>query len=394
MSHSDPENDPLANLHAETPRPFPVKTVAGIAIVAIAAFGVAYLPHHAKEKETGEFTERTKTPVVRVITPEIVKKLPDLVLPASVNAYRDAPVFARTGGYIKQRKADIGAHVKAGDMLAEIDAPEIDAQLLQARAAYERAKADSALAKSTAERIRTLRDSNAVSRQEIDDKNGDALAKTAAEAAAQAEVVRLEQLVSFRTLVAPFDGIVTERNTDIGDLINSGSTAARPLFRVADLSKLRVFVNVPEADAAGIAIGDKARVEFTATPGVAPEGAVVRTAGAIDPASRTLLVEICLKNEEGKLLPGGYARVTLPGKGARPSPAVPINTVFYRGKSQVGVVKPDGTVELREVVLGRNYGSRVEITAGLTGDEKVIINPSDSLIPGMKVEIATPPPAP
>lgn len=393
MSHSDPENDPLANLHAEKPGPFPVKAVAGVALFALAAFGVAYLPHHAKNKEAGEFTERTKTQVVRVVSPEVVKKLPDLVLPGSVSAYRDAPVFARTGGYLKQRKVDIGAHVKAGDLLAEIDVPEIDAQLLQARAAYEHAKADSALAKSTAERIRTLQGSNAVSKQEIDDKNGEALAKNAAEAAAQAEVVRLEQLVSFRTLVAPFDGIITERTTDIGDLINPGATTARPLFRVADLSKLRVFVNVPEADAAGIAIGDKARVEFTATPGVAPEGAVVRTAGAIDPASRTLLVEIGLKNEDGKLLPGGYARVTLPGKGASPSPVVPINTVFYRGKSQVGVVKPDGLVELREVVLGRNYGSRVEITGGLVGDEKIILNPPDSLIAGMKVEISPPPPA-
>lgn len=389
MSHTTPDNDPLANLHEESPRPFPVKTVAIVLLVAAAGLVAAWIPHHANEKETKAYTERVKEPAVAAVHPTVAAKNPDIVLPASVAAFVDAPVFARTSGYLKVRKVDIGARVKAGQILAEIDAPEVDAQLAQARAAFERAKADNALAKMTAERIETLKGSQAqaVSQQEVDDKTGDARSKAAAEAASKAEVVRLEQLVSFRTIVSPFDGIVTERNTDIGDLINPGMSGAKPLFRVADLSKLRVFVNVPEADAGNIAAGDKATVDFTATPGVAPVGEVVRTAGAIDPTSRTMLVEINLKNADGKLLPGGYARVTIPGKAAKTGPVVPINTIFYRGKPQVGVVKADGTVELRDVVMGRNFGTTVEISSGLKASDTVIVNPPDSLVAGMKVRV-------
>ena len=387
MSHTSPDNDPLATLHEEEPGPFPVKILAIVGLIAAAGLIAAWLPHRAKEKETEAYTERVKEPAVAAVHPSVSAKNPDIVLPGSVTAFLDSPVFARTNGYLKVRKADIGSRVKAGDVLAEIDAPEIDAQLAQAHAAYERAKADNALAKTTAERIETLKGSQAVSQQEVDDKTGDARSKAAAEAAAKADVVRLEQLVGFRTLVAPFDGIVTERNTDIGDLINSGASVAKPLFRIADLSKLRVFVNVPEADAGNIAVGDKATVDFTATPGVTPTGEVVRTAGAIDPASRTLLVEICLKNADGKLLPGGYARVTIPGKGAKTGPVVPINTIFFRGKPQVGLVKADGSVELRDVVIGRNFGTTVEITGGLKTDDLIIVNPPDSLVAGMKVRV-------
>ena len=197
--------------------------------------------------------------------------------------------------------------MKAGDLLAEIDAPEVDAQLAGARATLEQAKANDILAQITVKRIDSLKGTNAVSVQDIDNATGNAAARHATLATAEAEVVRLTQLVAFRTITAPFDGVITERNTDIGDLIASGVAGKRPLFRIANMDTLRVFVNVPEAYAGEVRVDDDATVAFTATPGVSPVGKVVRTSGAIDPDSRTMLVEIRLPNTDGKLLPGGYA---------------------------------------------------------------------------------------
>lgn len=389
MSHSTHDLDD--NLHERQPKGFPVKATVAVALVALAAFGAAIIPNRRKEKEAREFTERTGLPTVAVVSPTPGAAIRDLVLPAQVNAFSDATVYARTSGYLKVRNVDIGSRVKTGDILAEIDAPEVDAQLAQAKAALEQAKANTALAELTKTRIETLGDSKAVSKQEIDDKRGDVLAKAAAQAAAEAEVVRLTQLVSFRRIAAPFDGVITERNTDIGDLITAGTTSPRSLFHISNLDTLRVFVRVPEAYAGDIRIGDPATVSFTAIPGLNPVGKVVRTAGAIDAMSRTMLVEIRLENAEGKLLPGGYAQVNIQVKDSHPHPVVPINVILFRAEGTfVAVVGADGVVKLKPVKIGRNFGTSVEIAEGLADDDRAISNPSDSLLDGAKVEVYTP----
>jgi RND family efflux transporter MFP subunit len=391
VSHST--NDSEGVPHDHPPAAFPVKALVIAGAVAAVALGVAIVPRLAKSREAVEFAERTAVPTVAIVSVAAGDGVSELVLPASVRAFTDAPVFARTDGYLKVRHADLGARVKAGDILAEIDAPEIDAQLARARAALEEARANSRLAATTAARIETLRDSNAVSAQEIEDKRGDAVSKAAAVAAAEAEVARLTQLVAFRKITAPFDGVITERNTDIGDLIASGNAAARPLFRIANVDTLRVFVNVPEAYAGDIARDTEVTVAFTATPGVSPVGKVVRTAGAIDPASRTMLTEIRLTNSEGKLIPGGYAQVKLKVKAANPIPVVPINVLLFRPEGvQVGVVGPDDTVTLKPVKIGRNFGAKVELIEGVAASDRLILNPSDSIVSGTKVKIFTTPP--
>lgn len=395
MSHSSHDNAPGENLHERTPGGFPVKTAVTVALVAGAAFGFAIIPHQRKEAEAREFTERNAVQTVSVINAAPGDSVVELVLPAAVNAFSEATVYARTDGYLASRRVDIGSRVKKGDELARIDAPEIDAQLAQARATLDQAKANLALAELTARRIETLQSSNAVSRQEIDDKLSDALTKRAARSAAEAEVTRLEQVVSFCKIVAPFDGVITERNTDIGDLITAGSGNPRPLFHIANLDTLRVFVNVPEACAGDIRIGDAAKVVFTATPGVEPVGTIVRTAGALDPSSRTLLTEVRLPNDDGKLLPGGYAQVRIRVKASNPAPVVPINVLLFRPEgTMVGIVGPDDTVSLRPVKIGRNFGTKVELASGVSPNDRIIVNPSDSLIAGIKVAVAAPKPAP
>ena len=308
----------------------------------------------------------------------------EISLPGNVLPYTDAAIFARTTGYLSRRYADIGSRVTAGQVLAEIDTPEIDQQLLQARADLATAKANETLARTTAERYQDLIKSDSVSRQDLDNANGGYEARKAAVLSADANVKRLQALEKFKTIHAPFAGVITARNTDIGALIGSGS-GARELFHVAAIDRLRVSVNVPETYARAARPGMAASVELQEHPGRQFPGRIARTAGSIDPASRTLLVEIDLDNKSGELMPGSYAEVhfKLPTDAA--TFRLPVNTLIFRTDGlRVAIVK-NGTVTLIPITLGRDFGNTVEVVSGLTGAELVVVNPPDSLTNGQAV---------
>lgn len=331
-------------------------------------------------------TREASAPAVAVISPTRGSAPEEITLPGNVQAYTDAAIFARTSGYLSRRHADIGSRVTAGQVLAEIDTPEIDQQLLQARAQLATAKANETLARTTAERYQELIKSDSVSRQDLDTANGGYEAKKADVLSAEANVKRLEAMEKFKTIHAPFAGVITARNTDIGALIGSGS-AARELFHVAATDRLRVSVNVPETYARAARPGMAATVELQEQPGRQFPGRIARTAGSIDPTSRTLLVEIDLDNKSGELMPGSYAQVHF----KRPTDAatfrLPVNTLIFRTDGlRVAIVK-NGTVSLIPITLGRDFGSTVEVVSGLTGSEIVIVNPPDSLTDGQTVSV-------
>jgi RND family efflux transporter MFP subunit len=337
-------------------------------------------------------TREASVPAVAVISPARGSAAEEITLPGNVQAYTDAAIFARTSGYLSRRHADIGSRVKAGQVLAEIDTPEIDQQLLQARAQLATARANETLARTTAERYQELIKSDSVSRQDLDNANGGYEAKKADVLSADANVKRLEALERFKTIYAPFAGVITARNTDIGALIGSGSTA-RELFHIAAIDRLRVSVNVPETYARAARPGMPASVELQERPGRQFPGRIARTAGSIDPASRTLLVEIDLDNKSGELMPGSYAEVhfKLPTDAA--TFRLPVNTLIFRSDGlRVAIVK-NGTVTLVPITLGRDFGNTVEVVSGLTGAERVVVNPPDSLTDGQAVTVMPSEPA-
>jgi RND family efflux transporter MFP subunit len=311
-----------------------------------------------------------------------------LVLPGSVQAYYEAPIYARTSGYLKTWYTDIGAAVKKGQLLAEIETPEVDQQLRQAQADLGTARANYALARSTNERWQGLLSTESVSQQDADQRAGDAAAKAAAQASAAANLARLRELEGFKRVVAPFNGIVTQRNTDVGALINAGQTAGSALFRVADTHRLRIYVQVPQPYAAQISTGMSAALAFTDQPGQHYAASVASTAHALDAVSRTLQVELQIDNSKGDLLPGSYVQVTftLP-----PSPGtlrVPVNTVIFRGKSpQVAIVDAGQHVRLRDIAEGRDFGTEVEVLAGIGPNDSLVVNPPDSIADGAQVRI-------
>ena len=337
-------------------------------------------------------TREASVPAVAVISPARGSAAEEITLPGNVQAYTDAAIFARTSGYLSRRHADIGSRVKAGQVLAEIDTPEIDQQLLQARAQLATARANETLARTTAERYQELIKSDSVSRQDLDNANGGYEAKKADVLSADANVKRLEALERFKTIYAPFAGVITARNTDIGALIGSGSTA-RELFHIAAIDRLRVSVNVPETYARAARPGMPASVELQERPGRQFPGRIARTAGSIDPASRTLLVEIDLDNKSGELMPGSYAEVhfKLPTDAA--TFRLPVNTLIFRSDGlRVATVK-NGAVTLVPITLGRDFGTTVEVVSGLTGAERVVVNPPDSLTDGQAVTVMPSEPA-
>ena len=311
-----------------------------------------------------------------------------LLLPGSVQAYYEAPIYARTSGYLRAWYTDIGAPVKKGELLAEIEAPEVDQQLRQAEADLGTARANSELARSTNERWQGLLATQSVSQQDADQRAGDAAAKAAAQASAAANVARLHELEGFKRVVAPFGGVVTQRNTDVGALINAGETPGNALFRVADTHRLRIYVQVPQPYAAEITAGMSAALEFTDHPGKHYAATVASTAHALDAVSRTLQVELQIDNSTGELLPGAYVQVTftLP-----PSPGtlrIPVNTVIFRGKSpQVATVDDGQHVRLREIAEGRDFGTEIEVLAGIAPNDTLIVNPPDSIADGAQVRI-------
>jgi RND family efflux transporter MFP subunit len=334
-------------------------------------------------------TREVAVPAVAVVKPQRGAPREEIVLPGTVQAFTDAAIYARTNGYLKKWHADIGARVRAGQLLAEIDTPELDQQLQQARADLATAQANARLAQTTAERYRDLIQSDSVSRQDLDNANGALEARQAAVESAIANVKRLEQLQGFRRIEAPFEGVVTARNTDIGALIDSGSNA-KELFHVAAVRKLRVFVNVPEVYSRAAQPGLSADLTLKEFPGRRFTGALARTANAIEVASRTLLIEVDVDNAKGELLPGSYAEVHL----KLPTPAatiqLPVDALIFKSDGlQVATVDGNDRVSLVNVVAGRDFGDTVEIVSGLAGDERVIANPPDSLAPGQVVRVVT-----
>jgi len=360
--------------------------VALATMVGLAGWGLA--ERHGARAELGAATERMAIPTVVLTKPVRGAGAEELVLPGDVQAYEEAPIFARTSGYMKVWHTDIGTPVKKGQLLAEIDTPEVDDQLRQAEADVRTAAANEQLARTTATRWQALLRTDSVSRQETDEKVADAGAKAAQLAAATANLARLRQLESFKRVLAPFDGVVTARKTDNGALINAGSGIGPELFRVADTSRLRVFLQVPQNSAALISIGMDASLRFAEFPGRSYAAKVVRTASAIDPTSRAMTVELQIDNSQYHLLPGSYteAHLKVPVPAERVS--LPVNTLLFRSDGlRVATVDGAGKVTLVPITMGRDFGTRVEVVDGVGPDDQVIVNPPDSLLAGQLVRI-------
>jgi RND family efflux transporter MFP subunit len=365
--------------------------VAGGLLLAVIALGLALWGISTRAKALSVVTRETRElaiTTVAVIKPERGAPTQEIVLPGTMLAFTDAPIYARTNGYLRKWYVDIGSRVRAGQVLADIDTPEVDQALEQARADLATAEANTRLAQSTAERYRDLIKTDSVSKQDLDNANGSLEAKATAVTSAAANVRRLEQLHAFGKIVAPFDGVVTVRNTDVGALIDSGSNA-KELFHVAAVHRLRVFVNVPEVYSRAARPGIKADLTLTEFPGRPFTGTLARTAESIDVASRTLLAEIDVENPKGELLPGSYAEVHLKLPSDTSTFKLPVNAVIFRTEGvRVAVVRAGGIVTLQPVTLGRDYGNSVEVVSGLTGDEHVVVNAPDSIETGQTVRVA------
>lgn len=308
-----------------------------------------------------------------------------LVLPGSLQGFVQSPIAARASGYLRRWHKDIGSRVEKGDLLAELDTPEIDQQLSQAIAARAQTASSLALAKSTLERWEALRKKDAVSQQELDERRSAAAQAAANLAAADANVERLRQLESFKRVVAPFAGVITRRNVDVGDLIDAGGGAGRAMFLLAQTDPLRVYVNVPQSSAQLIKRGQKAVVTQTELQGQTFEGEVARTSGSIDAVTRTMQVEITLRNRDNLLMPGAYVQVSLPLPAGN-NLSVPTNALMIRGDGiKVAVVGTENRIQLKPVKIGRNYGQSVEVLEGVTVKDRLVLNPSDSLADGDQV---------
>ena len=375
----------------ETPRRSGRAWVAIIALLVLLAAGGFTLARRFSEKRAlAKETEKLAVPSVLVSKPTIEPSHDELVLPAQLQAFVESPLFSRTNGYLLRWYKDIGSHVKKGELLAEIDTPEVDQELSQARAGRQQIQAQLELAKISAQRWENLRKTDSVSQQEADQQTSAYTQAQANLAAADANVRRLEQLESFKHIYAPFSGVITRRNIDVGALINAGSGQSRELFDLAQIDPLRVFVSVPQADAPYVKPGTPASLELHEYTGQKFVGKIVRTADAIDPATRTLLTEIDVPNPDGRLLPGAYAQVhfAVPIQTVRIS--VPVNALLFRGEGpRVAVVGPDQKVHLKAVTIGRDFGTTVEILTGVEAGDQIVLNPADSLEDGQQVRISS-----
>jgi RND family efflux transporter MFP subunit len=341
----------------------------------------------ALNRETAEIAV---TPV-SIVHPQNLSPTQDVVLPGNVQPYYNSPIYARTNGYVKRWYVDIGAHVKQGQLLAEIETPELDQQLQQARANLATAQANLDLSQITASRYQRLKSTNAVARQDVDNSTGVNSANAAIVNADQANVRQLEAMQSFEKVYAPYDGVITFRNTDIGDLINSGNTGpSTQLFQIVQPQRLRVYVNVPEPYAKQVKPGFGAELELAEYPGRYFRGKLVRTAQAIDYSTRTLLVEISVDNPAGEIFNGAYAQVHFKLPTASSTYLIPVNCLLFRAEGlRVAVVK-NGCVELRAIKPGHDFGDRIEVISGLQGGEEVVINPPDSIVAGQPVRVGQP----
>lgn len=360
-----------------------------IVLAAVVVGGI--VPRRRAKAALREETNELAIPTVRVVHPSHGAPQTEIILPGNMQAFIDAPIYARTQGYLKTWSADIGSRVKAGQLLAEIETPEVDQQLAQARADLNTAKANLDLSQITERRYEDLKNTDSVSKQDVDNAHGDFEAKKAALASAESNVRRLEELQSFEKIYAPFDGIITARNTDIGHLINSGAgTAQAELFHEAAIRTLRVYINVPQQYSPSAKPGLTADLTLAEFPGRRFQGKLVRTANAIDPATRTLLVEVDVNNATGELLPGAYTEVHLKVPAGSPTYILPVAALIFRSQGlQVGLVGSDGKAQLVGITLGRDFGNVVEVVSGLPENASVIANPPDSLVSGEVVRVAS-----
>ena len=359
-----------------------------IAILLVAGAAIGFVLRTGERRALAKETEVLAVPSVIVIQPKPETSQQDLILPSTLQAYTESPIYARTNGYLASWRKDIGSRVRKGELLADIETPEIDQELMQARAARAQAEAQLSLAKSSAERWETLRTMDAVAQQETDERSSSYTQGQAALASATANVRRLEQLESFKHIYAPFSGIITKRNTDIGALINAGSGTNQGLFVVAQIDPIRVYVDVPENYAPAIRPGLKASIELPAFPGQHFFGSIVRTSDSIDLATRTLRTEIDVPNHDGRLFPGSYAQVHFGVNVAAARMLVPVNALLFRAEGpRAAIVGADGKVHLKPVIIGRDYGTEVEILGGLEPSESIVLNPSDSLEEGQTVRV-------
>src|SRR5208282_2841549 len=368
-------------------------TLVGIALLLLlAAGGFTMLSRMSHERALANETERETVPTVAVVNPVSEKPDEDLILPGSLLAYEESPIYARTSGYLVRWYKDIGSRVTKGELLAKIDTPEVDQELNQTRAAREQIVAQMELAKISADRWQNLRKTDSVSAQEADQYDSGYKQSQANLAAADANVRRLEQLEGFKDVYAPFSGVLTRRNVDPGALINAGAgVAGRELFDLARVDPLRVYTSVPQAYAPNIKVGMKANVTLQEFPGQKFLGTVARTADAIDPATRTLNTEVDVPNKDGKLLPGSFGQVHFATGTSVPRITIPVNAMLFRAEGpRVAVVDKDGKVHLRPISIGRDFGATLEILGGLEVSDQIIINPSDSLEEGQKVHVAKP----
>jgi membrane fusion protein, multidrug efflux system len=387
------ENKPGANHHAEhhddeTPTGQPKLGLWALLVVVLVVIGViaGLLPRLRHRQQLAKDTIEMGVPTVEVVSPAPGKATYALTLPAEVKPVVEAPIYARASGFIKKWYVDIGGQVKAGDVLADIDTPELNQELEAARADLVRAEADLALAKTTSDRWTELLKTSSVSEQEAAEKQADLKLKAANVDAAKANLQRLTDLQSFAHVTAPFAGTITSRGIDVGDLINA--TSGKELFRLADLHTLRVYVRVPQSATPNVEKGLQATMTVPEWPAKKFPARVVRTSGAIDVSSRTLLVELEVDNTKDEVLAGSYAQVAFDDIKQDPALVLPSNTLIFRSEGpQVGVVKSNGQVELRNIVLGRDYGRTMEILSGVTATDKVIVNPSDSLTSGTTVRL-------
>ncbi len=364
-----------------------------VAVVLIAVVAIGLTQRARSSTKLREWTDANATPTVTIVAPQPLGAAAGLLLPGRLEAYAQAPIYARASGYLKSWKVDIGTPVKAGQLLAEIETPDLDQQLAQAKADLAKAEADAALAKTTAKRWQAMLGTDAVSTQEVDEKTGDYAAKQAAVKAARANVERLAATQGFQRIIAPFDGVVTSRSTDVGALISAGGGSGPQLFTVADTQKLRVYVQVPQSFMPSIAVGQSAKLTLPEYPGRTFEAKIASTARAVNAMSGATLVQLAVDNRDGALLPGSYADVSIDLPGAARGTAIPASSlVFDSSGTHVAVLGTNNTVQMKPVAITRDLGKTLEVD-GLSAGDQVIDSPPDSLKEGDAIRIAEKPQA-
>jgi RND family efflux transporter MFP subunit len=397
MSQLEYNSMPLvARQSAETPTRHQTHRLLIAVVVALLLIGVVTWGLLSRGAAEAVLKERVRAAAITTVTvthPKAGPPLEEVVLPGQVRGDFETSVYARTNGYLRSWKTDIGAHVKAGELLATIDSPEVDQQLSQVEADLKTAQANAVVAKSTAERVAGLVATESVSRQEGEDRAATAAATAAQVAAAQANVARLRQLQGFERVVAPFDGVITARSTDVGALINAGGARGAELFRIAASGKLRTYVDVPQTYAGEIHEGStQAELQFPDRPGKSYPATVTRTAQAIDPQARTLTVELDIDNASGELFPGAFTEVHFKLSTASRGLQVPGNTLLFRADGvHVAAVDPQDRVVLKTVTVGRDFGENLEILGGVGPSDQIILNPPAAVSNGDQVRIAAAP---